>query len=322
MLPQYKYSINGSEYGPFVLPELIAEQKIAIIQPGSWGDNINSTLMLKPLKTKYPKSQIDLYTTSSYYSAFDNNPYIDNYVISDATGKNACLNFVHIYPDLIKNAGYDIIINASPCINPGHWSSSRYPQLGENLILSWARALDNINVEYDLPLETILYLRQEEISKVDNFILSLNIQQDFKILMEVEGESGQSFWNPKWTCEVCKMLAANHNAYIFISKRNDDNVIQMLTNEYPNNIKFVGDLSIRECAHLYNKCQAFISISSGLSNACNTNWCNKTNKWIEVVNSPACSSYPIRSSNKTFWHQNDLELFKNNLPRLLYEESV
>ncbi len=280
--------------------------------------------MLKPLKNKYPKSQIDVYTTSSYYSAFDNNPYVSNMIIANAVGKNTCLNYVNIYPSLLEKKGYNHIINASPFINPGCWSSCRYPQLGENLILSWARALDNIGVEYDLPLETILYLRQNEIDNVAQFIGKLppDTVSTFKLLMEVEGESGQSFWNPHWTHEVCEMLARDHNTTIFISKREPDPTTTYLTNSYPSRIFFAGQLSIRECAELYNKCNGFISISSGLSNACNTSWGNKTNKWIEVVNSEACSSMPIRREGKVFWHKNDLNEFKRVLPELLYEKSV
>jgi hypothetical protein len=317
-----KYSLNNSAYTNFTAPTLKTSFNIAIIQPGSWGDNINSTLMFKPIKAQYPGSQIDVYTTSSYYSAFDNNPYIDNFIVAEAVGKNMCLNFVHIFPDLIKDFGYQAIINASPCINPGSWSSCRYPGLGENLILSWARALDNLSIEYELPLETILQLRQPEIDKIDNFYRQLNAGQMFKVLMEVEGESGQSFWNPRWTYEVCQKILSRPNTLIFISKRYTDNVINTLIEQHPNRVKFIGDFSIRECAHLYNKCDAFISISSGLSNACNTNWCKNDIIWIEVVNSTACSSYPIRSEGKTFWHQNDLEFFKQQLTRLLYGEDI
>lgn len=302
----------------FKAPDLKGQQNIAIIQPGSWGDNVNSTLMLKPIKIAFPKCQIDIYTTQPYYSAFDNNPYIDNAIIAQVSGKDTCLNYVNIYPSLIKNKGYDIIINASPCINGGGWNSSWNPQLGENLIYSWVNALEKNNIQYNLPLETHLYLRQEEIESVNKYLrsLSLTAKSRYKVLMEVEGESGQSFWTPHWTHDVCKMLAANDKT-IFISKREMDPTLIHLTMTYPDRIFFVGHLSIRQCAELYNRCDAFISISSGLSNACNTNWCNKTNKWIEVVNSEVCSSMPIRREGKVFWHQNDLSKFLSRLPELL-----
>lgn len=319
-----KYSINGQADQEFAVPGLKGQPNIAIIQPGSWGDNINSTLMLKPLKTKYPLAQIDIYTTRSYYSAFDNNPFVSNLIVAEATGKNTCLNFVNIYPELLERKGYQHIINASPFINPGCWSSSKYPSLGENLILSWARALDKLEIEYDLPLETVMVLRQDEIDKVTRYLDALDIhaKSAFKLLMEVEGESGQSFWNPQWTHEVCEMLARDHKTTIFISKREQDPTISHLMKQFPGRIYFVGHLSIRECAELYNKCNGFLSISSGLSNACNTNWCNKTNKWIEVVNSEACSSMPIRREGKVFWHKNDLNEFKRILPELLNEKGI
>lgn len=308
---------SGHTLAAFKLPELTGEPNIAIIQPGSWGDNVNSTLMLKPLKKAYPNSQIDLYTTQAYYSAFDNNPYIDNAIIAQVAGKNNSLNYVNIYPSLLQYANYKHIINASPCINGGCWNSSWNPHLGENLILSWVHALERLNVQYELPLETHLYLRQAEIEIVSRFLRSIGPALERPlVLMEVEGESGQSFWTPQWTHDVCKVLASSGHT-VFISKRETDPTLDHLVATFPNNIFFVGHLTIRQCAELFNHCGAFISISSGLSNACNTNWCKKTGKWIEVVNSEVCSSMPIRREGKVFWHKNDLGTFIKELPGML-----
>lgn len=305
------------EPSAFRLPDLQGEPNIAIIQPGSWGDNVNSTLMLKPLKKAFPNSQIDLYTAQSYYSAFDNNPYIDNAVIAQVTGKDVSLNYVNIYPTLLLHSKYQHIINASPCINGGSWNSSWNPQLGENLIFSWVNALERLNISYELPLETHLYLRQSEVDAVSRYLQSIGSAVQRKmILMEVEGESGQSFWNPQWTHDVCRLLATSGYT-VFISKRETDPTLNHLVTSFPGSIFFVGHLSIRQCAELFNHCYAFISISSGLSNACNTNWCKKTGKWIELVNSEVCSSMPVRREGKVFWHDNNLSRFIKELPGLL-----
>jgi hypothetical protein len=60
---------------------------------------------------------------------------------------------------------------------------------------------------------------------------------------------------------------------------------------------------------LYNRCTAFFSVSSGLSNACNTSHCRKDIKWIETVNSPSVTSAPLRTENKMFWYDNDVDRY-------------
>lgn len=316
MSQEYKYSLNGSPYSNFVIPPLEKEVNIAIIQPGSWGDNINSTMMLMPLKGKYPNSQIDIYSTKNYQNAFYNNPLISNIIAADIDGKNDSLNFVHIYPDLLKDK-YQIVINASPFINPNDWSSGLYPHLGENLMLSWCKALEKINVHYSLPLTTLLFPTEQERDKVLSWIQNnIRDKNKRKALLEVEGESGQSFWNPDWTKETVKTLA-NLDIISIISKKHLTSEIQELIKLYPNKVLFCGDLTIRECSILYNNCDIFFSISSGLSNACNTQFCTRHQIWIETVNSEVPSSKPLRDFGKKFWHKNNLKEFINYLIQIL-----
>ncbi len=278
------------------------QQAIAIIQPGCWGDNINSTLMFKPLRNKYPTSKIDVYTSSKYASAFYNNPYIDNILETDAYTKNEALNLVHVLPDVIKTNGYAKIFNPHPMINPGNWNSIKHPELGDNLICAWIRALEHADIEYDWPLETVLQLTEEEINKVNHY-LSVAPKQPRNILIEAGHESGQSYFNHGWLDKIVRYLA-NGSTNIFISIASDEGLHNLLS--IPN-VHFVGRLSIRECAHIFNSCQAFLSVSSGLSNACNTNWCKKDIKWFEAVNSPAVTSAPIRKEGKNFWYENNVD---------------
>lgn len=309
MTTNYRYSLNGNAYSNFVTPHIDTNNiNIAIIQPGSWGDNINSTMMLIPLKNKYPSSQIDVYTTKQYASAFHNNTFIDNIISADIEGKNDSLNFVHVYPPLLENKGYTHIINASPFINPNDWSSGLYPQLGENLMLSWCKALEKINVHYDLPLRTILMPTIEEKKRAESKILPYVTNSKIKNLAEIHGESGQTFWNHEWTEKVVQKLV-DFDQVIFISHNGMTDQIKRLQSKYPLNVLYVGDLSIRECTYVFNQCDRFFSVSSGLSNACNTNYCKTSIRWVEVVNSLVCSSAPIRKEGKVFWHDNNITKF-------------
>lgn len=266
--------------------------------------------MLKPLRAKYgPTAVIDVHTSNLYGDAFHNNPLITNLIRYRAGDKNSAIHLAtadHI-PKHIKDSGYDLVLNPHPMYNNDKWSCSTHQELGENLIFAWVRALEDNGVPYTLPLESILVLTEAEIANVAKYreqARTMAIRKN--VLMEVQGESGQSFWNGDWTDKVVRHLIRNNDTNVFISLRSFPANIAALQKQFPGHIHWAGSLSIRECAELFNFCQTFFSVSSGLSNACNTSWCKKDIRWIEVVNSLTCSSAAIRKDGKTFWHHNNV----------------
>lgn len=293
--------------------------RIALLQPGSWGDNINSTLMFKPLRAKWPDCTIDVFTSTSFGSAFHNNPYIHHLHETPSNTKQEALHQLVTIRPLLENRGYNAIFCPHPMVNPDKWTAIK-SGLGPNLICAWVRALEDADIPYELPLETILKLTHEETSKVDRFCKPINMERR-NILMEVQGESGQTFWNNDWTMRVSRHLISDPNTNLFISRRHTAEDILELSREAPGRVHFAGGLSIRECAELFNRCDIFFSVSSGLSNACNTNWCKKNGRWIETVNGDGhggsvVNSAPIRSEGKIFWYDNDLgqflQMLRNN----------
>jgi hypothetical protein len=124
-------------------------------------------------------------------------------------------------------------------------------------------------------------------------------------IMEIHGESDQTFWDHNWTKQVVRKLCSR-GEMVFISHRVG---VPELANQFPELCYNVNILSIRECAELFNRCNKFFSVSSGLSNACNTNWCRKDIEWVEVVNDSIVTSAPIRTDGKVFWHDRDLAKF-------------
>lgn len=285
--------------------------RICIIQTGSWGDNINSTLMLKPLKSHYDNAKIIVHTSTIYASAFYNNPYIDEIVEHQATSKNEALGLAKTIEKTIKST-YDIVINHHPLFDQNR-TSQLHPELGVNLVYSWVRALEELNVLYELPLETTLKLRDTEVEKTREYIANVkDFNSKRKVLMEVHGESGQTHWNDDWTTKTIRHLS-DDNTLIFVSKKSyDKRELDKLKSIYTG-VNFVGCLSIRECAELFNHCDIFLSVSSGLSNACNTDWCRKDIKWVEAVNSITASSAAIRREGKDFWFDNNLDGYLNCL---------
>ena len=162
-------------------------------------------------------------------------------------------------------------------------------------------------IPYELPLKTDLVLTPHEIAQANGFMNRVTKGKGF-ILMECEGESGQSFWSPDWTHDA--ILTLSRMGYIvLVSCIQQRQMVMNLQIETSNKVVWVGSASIRVVAGIYDHCDGFISVSSGLSNACNTKQRRPMEHWIEVVNSLTCSSSAIRSDGKTFWHNNDVNAF-------------
>lgn len=294
--------------------------KIAHIQLASWGDCINSTLMFKPIKKHFEAIHgcctIEVHTTALYESAFHNNPYVNNIIChhyrgKPVTSKQDCFALYDIVPDHVRKMPYNEVFVPAPILLPDKRNSLKHPEFGNNLICTFMRYLEDRGIDYEWPVQTILRLTKEEIERVDNWIKDnkVIIDTNFNILMEVQGESGQTFWKPHWTLAVGRHLARKPYVNVFVSKRDKTPEIQQLERETNNKVRWAGSLSLRECAQLFNKCNAFLSVSSGLANACNTNHCRKDLIWIETVNDDTVNSAPLRTNNKTFWYKNDINAF-------------
>lgn len=288
--------------------------RIAFVQLGSFGDNINSTLMLPAIKRAYPDCVIDVHTTTLYQSAFKHNPFISQIIAHPCSSKTHCFDLYNTIPNEVKTQDYVKTFVPAPILCPDR-TSLKHPELGNNLICSFMRALEEEGIEYDYPVKTTLKLDRDEIRNVDNWINMAQIQlvQHTTILMEVQGESGQSYWNHHWTLAVGRHLVARPYTNLIISRKDKTREVDQLEKEFPKRVYWAGALSIRECAELYNRCDHFISISSGLSNACNTDHCippdGDKRKWIEAVNSPTVTSAPLGTAGKTFFYENDTQKF-------------
>lgn len=282
------------------------KMKIAWVQTGSYGDNINSTLAFKPMHDHFNDLVLDVHTSTKYASMFYNNPYVNLIVEYQASTKNDALHLSCTIPDMIRGNGYNHILTPHPMYNPGKWSCSNNPQLGENLIFAWVRQIEELNVPYSLPLETVLRLGEQEERRAEAYFN--NTPKKKHVLLEIEGESGQSFYNHEWALNLIKLLASR-DYVAHVSCGIEHKYIKDLKAMFPQNVSWAGALSLRECAWVFNQCECFFSVSSGLSNVCNTNYCKKQIKWIEVVNSLVCSSAAIRKEDKIFWHENDMHKF-------------
>ena len=290
--------------------------KIAFIQLASWGDCVNSTLMFKPIADAFPGCTLDVFTTDLYKSAFDNNPYISTIKSYPASSKSDAFSLYNVVPKAVSNMGYNKVFSPAPILHPTKRNSLKHPEFGENIITTFMRALEEDNIPYEWPVKTILRLTDSERHNVARWISAnkIKLTGSRNILMEVHGESGQTFWTPQWTTTVVHhLMQSRGDTNVFISNKSRTTEIAHLERESRGRVKWCGDLTIRECSDLFNYCDIFFSVSSGLSNACNTDQCKVNIGWFETVNSPTVTSAPVREKGKVFWYENDVSKFRGML---------
>ena len=289
-------------------------KRIAIIQGGAWGDNINSTLMLEPLRSHFGKCQIDVHTSTRYGDAFKNNPLIDNIHLHNAKEKIEAIQLASRLPDSLSATNhYDLIIANHPMYRRDLWIDEESERKTPNIINTWINTLREINVPIG-DVRTTLYLTQPEINAAHHMLAKVHSGRP-KVLMEISGESGQTFWSPRWTSVVGDYLC-QRGFDVLISNNHLRADIAELQTIHPSQVFWVGNLTLRECAEIFNHCHAFISVSSGLSNTCNTQWCRKDIQWFEAVSSTDCDSYPLRSVGKQFFYEQQPEKFVKLLAKL------
>jgi hypothetical protein len=277
--------------------------KVAFVSLGSFGDCVNSTMMFKPLREKWPDMQLDVHTTTLYASAYEGNPRIDNLIKHNAESKDRAFSLYDVIP---KNlVGYDKVIVPAAIIRPGRWKSDKHPELGYNLWCTFLGVLEELGVEYEWPLKTELYLTDAEKLRAYMFFAD-NIGDGRRaVLMETSGESGQTFFNDNWTSKVGNFFL-DKGLSLILSRKEPTGAMNELFKRGAHN---ACGLTLRECSWLFNYCDTFISVSSGLCNACCTDGRKTDGNWFEVTNSNSVSSQVLYTGGRVFWYQDNSDAF-------------
>jgi ADP-heptose:LPS heptosyltransferase len=289
--------------------------RVAMMMFGSFGDCVNSTLMLEPIRSHFGDklAALDLFTSHKYRPAFEQNPAINTLVEFPADTKDQAFALYNTVPQQVATMGYDLVLDPAPIRTqpPSQRTSLKHPELGENLIYSFVRALEKAGIPCPFPLRTHLHLTPLERRR--GAALGGAYKGKRRVLMEMHGESGQTFWNASWTLSVGRRLMADSNTVVFLSNLSWTPEIKQLQAEFPTQCVWVGSLTIRECAELFDHCEMFFSVSSGLANACNTDGRKRDGVWVEVCNDSTVTTAPIYSQGRTYWHTNNLDGFLAHL---------
>ena len=284
--------------------------KIAFIQLGSWGDCCNSTLMFKPLLDKYKDAEIHVFTTTLYQSAFANNRYVKTINAHPCQSKTQAFDLYNVVPKMVEQSGiYHKVFCPAPILMAGKRNSLRHPELGENLWCSFLRALEEDDVPYTMPPLAQIDLTASEISNAQQWLNKIPKPSNKRVLMECVAESGQTYWNKTWCQEVTRFLLKRGHQVLISCK----DMAHALGREIKNDLTSKGaielSLPLRDCIHVFNHSDAFISISSGFCNACCSSAAKREIMWFEVVNDTTVSSRILREDKGHYYYRNDMNGF-------------
>lgn len=290
--------------------------KIAIMQLASWGDVIISTCIPKLIKQQRPNDHITFYTSSVCEGAVQNNPDIDKLIVKKVKNRGEAFDVWGHVTKKAKTEDYDKIITPWAGVLPEKdWRLKKNHNGHNNFMWSYPRAAQTLGLKFEGTIKTYLYPTDQEKQKITNYINNLDTDNAKLIMMEIQGNSCQTHWNPSWTKEAVRLLKQKITKFhLFISHGGEKpEYIKELqqTCKGKQQIHYMNNFSLREMSVLFNHCHIMFSVSSGTANACMTHQCKKNIKWFELVNDKKWDSTPMGAKSKYIYRQNNMkEYFK------------
>lgn len=288
---------------------------VAIVTMASWGDVVISTLIVNALKTQKPDCRITYYTSSACAGAIKNNPHIDEQVIIQATKGQAWAVQDKIISDARNK--HQVVVAAWAGYTPRYnWKPLDNNETSENFMWSYVRTAQSLGLNVPNPPLLYLYPTDDEKNRIAGYMQ--NVKSGTNILMEVKGESSQTYWNNDWTVKAIDKLHQIYNkpnVFISCGDKPDDFIFDLI-DKY--GIHYMNDYSLREMSVLFNYCDVFLGVSSGTSNACHGHLCKRNIKWIEAINDGVWDSKPLGYHNKVFFYGGDVKAYCNLLENILH----
>ena len=231
------------------------------------GDIINSTIITKAIKTT--PCNLTIYTASCYQSAFYINQYVDEIRILEADHKTAVKLDYQINDKILRSGQWDKIIRPAPYDN--------YGIDGQSLIDIYKIQAKTLG--YNGIIRPILNITQQEVEDAVNWLILRKL--DNFILLETQFGSSQSFWDKTYTEAAISLIGSlRKDLQIVLTHRTDPNLEQ-----YNKIIRTTTlDVDFRYIVPIYNKCKAFIGVSSAASCIVHSNQCSDIIPHLEFCN--------------------------------------
>lgn len=264
-------------------------KRFLIIQLACFGDCLYATTVAKQIKHDNPYSHLTWAIATKYSSAIHLNPDVDcvwEIDIKDGDYYNRNLEKLIVEANIRKKEGEfnEIIITQIPDYNWHNFNGTIRGSL-----------LKNSRLRITVPVEPVVHLSENEISRVRQYVRDNNLRAYKKVvLFECAPSSGQSFINPEMALEIAEIIT---------SRREDICII--LSSPYQlkaksSHVKDASSLSIRENAELANFCTHFVGCSSGITWLCSSSWVKKKLPTIQFL-SESCKWYAGMTYDHALW---------------------
>ncbi|MDI6791962.1 MAG: hypothetical protein QME81_03725 [bacterium] len=277
------------------------------------GDILLCTPIARQLKADDPACLITWYTSQRYAFVLNNNPYIDEVIALPDVPFHNCRVLPVLQPHVTpENAGVLALNGEIPRLrNARHWTCFftpapylnfhefanlyRVPGIDDALsdvqiaasngsLLDIIKAHVNFNwTVSDLP---VMRLTGAEIAKVHEYISTL--PAGVKILIETEFKSAQSYLDIDCLFKVITSSLHLRPVIIFTAK-NKPVYFDELKKVYERVCWFSGEFRLN--AELYNACNGFVGVSSGISTLTYSDWCRNDLPKLEASLGKHWSAY-------------------------------
>jgi heptosyltransferase-2 len=275
--------------------------KILLIRLSSIGDIVLATSVLKPLRDKFPKSEISMVVLSPYSSLLQENPYLTR-IIDFEVGQNflsdlySLLSFIRF----IRKERFDLIIDLHRNLRSflitlfsGSQKRIRYRKAilkrrwlvlfkkGKkkpgfiHTVHRYLAALEPLDISPDHAAPE-LFLKEEERERAERIVNSefkmknskfKDHNSPFTILVGIipGARHATKRWNPSGFAALGKRLRRELKArIILLGDERDQKAVRTIEDEMDENvINLVGKTSLRELALILDRCEIIVSNDSG-----------------------------------------------------------
>jgi lipopolysaccharide heptosyltransferase II len=261
-------------------------EKILVIRASSIGDILLATPLVRLLRQRFQKAQIDFVVKTQFADVLRSNPHIDNLYRLDT--KNGRIGLKQIRKELCSN-GYDLVVD----IHNNFRSSYLRRQKGARIVtlrkykfyrfllvqFGW-NIYRNIKPVYQRYIETVadygivddnrgleFFTDQDEQKQIDEMLRQRGFQGERLTICMAPGASKETKrWPVERFANVAEQLIAKHNAQIILLGDNHDaELTEKITASLGDEvIDLAGHLDIMQAACALSRADVALTNDSGL----------------------------------------------------------
>ena len=253
------------------------------------GDILLCTPIARQLKKADPACHITWYTSDRYAFILENNPDIDEIVSLPADDPET----LDLSIDQIRDErAWTSFRTPAPYMNYYTYK----PVIVEAGVTLLDLVRESADLQWTVPFVPVVELTSSEITMAKEYCSSLGADGPM-ILVETEFKSNQTVWDADFALELVESLKDLAPIFVFTSKNRPADLDQLQA-KYER--IFWCDLPFRANAELFNLCDAFIGVSSGISTLTYSTWCRDDVPRIEVTRGAHWSGFQHLKSRLLF----------------------